>query len=128
MVLVVHAGVEGITSEFLDIYKELVELSGLGVNVSELVKELSVVLDLISDGSVESITKAESILKDVRARLEVLKVRAGYEVLYANLVRYSMVASLALIPIATYLLLPRIYLKIWFRVRRRWVVRHGRTR
>ncbi|MEM0453148.1 MAG: hypothetical protein QXO98_00610 [Sulfolobales archaeon] len=128
IVLVVHAGVGDIENEFLSIYKELVELSTLGVDVSDLIKELSVVLELIGDGSNESIAKAESKLKDVRARLEILKSRASYETLYMNLIKYSSITLLALVPVVTYFLLPRVYLKVWFKVRRRWVIRYGRTR
>ncbi|MEM4498546.1 MAG: hypothetical protein QXH57_00320 [Sulfolobales archaeon] len=128
MVLVVHASVEGVEKEFLSIYKELVELSTLGIDVSDLIKELSVILELMDDGSNESITKAESLLKDIRTRLEILKSKASYEILYVNLIKYSSITLLALIPVATYLLLPRVYLKVWFKVRKRWVIRYGRTR
>ncbi|MEM4752444.1 MAG: hypothetical protein QXR55_02980 [Sulfolobales archaeon] len=128
MVLVVHAGVEDVEKEFLSIYKELVELSTLGIDVSDLIKELSVILELMDDGSNESITKAESLLKDIRTRLEILKSKASYEILYVNLIKYSSITLLALIPVATYLLLPRVYLKVWFKVRKRWVIRYGRTR
>ncbi|MEM0361257.1 MAG: hypothetical protein QW267_05730 [Sulfolobales archaeon] len=128
MVLVVHASVEDVEKEFLSIYKELVELSTLGIDVSDLIKELSVILELMDDGSNESITKAESLLKDIRTRLEILKSKASYEILYVNLIKYSSITLLALIPVATYLLLPRVYLKVWFKVRKRWVIRYGRTR
>ncbi|MCS7108348.1 MAG: hypothetical protein NZ911_03030 [Sulfolobales archaeon] len=127
--LVVNAAttVEGVRDEFLSIYEELVRLSQLGINVDDLVKDLSMALELINDGSGESLTKAKSILEDVRRRLEVVRSKANYEVIYKNLIKYSSVAILALIPLATYYLLPRAYLRIWFMVRRRWVVKHGHT-
>lgn len=118
----------GAREELLSVYGELVRLSRLGVNVDDLVEDLSAALELINDGSSESLARARSILEDVRRRLEAVRSRASYEVAYRSLVKYSSVAVLAMIPLATYYLLPRVYLRIWFRARRRWVVKHGRTR
>lgn len=116
-----------VMSDFLVVYKDVVELGRLGIDVSGLVSKLSVALDLISDGSPNSLSKAESLINDVRSEVYRLKSEANYYVMYRSLYKYSVVAVLALIPLAIYYLLPRIYLIIWFRLRRRWVVRYGRT-
>lgn len=116
-----------VMSDFLVVYKDVVELGRLGIDVSGLVSKLSVALDLISDGSPDSLSKAESLINDVRSEVYRLKSEANYYVMYRSLYKYSVVAVLALIPLATYYLLPRIYLIIWFRLRRRWVVKYGRT-
>ncbi len=118
---------EDLMSYFLTLYEDVVGLSKLGADVSDLVNDLSVALELINDGSPESLSRAQSLLKGIELRVESLKSRASYEVIYVNLIKYLTVAILASIPIATYYLLPRVYLGIWFRIRRRWVVRYGRT-
>jgi hypothetical protein len=114
-------------SDFLVVYKDVVELGKLGIDVSGLVSKLSVALDLISDGSPDSLSKAESLINDVRSEVYRLKSEANYYIMYRSLYKYLVVAVLVLIPLAIYYLLPRIYLIIWFRLRRRWVVRYGRT-
>ena len=114
-------------SDFLTVYKDVVELSRLGIDVDGLVSKLSLALDLIVEDSPESISKAESIVNEVRSEVYKLKSEANYYVMYRSLYKYSVVTLLALIPIATYYLLPRIYLIMWFKLRRRWVVRYGRT-
>jgi len=116
-----------VMGDFLVVYKDVVELGRLGIDVSGLVSKLSVALDLISDGSPDSLSKAESLINDVRSEVYRLKSEANYYVMYRSLYKYSIIAVLALIPLATYYLLPRIYLIIWFRLRRRWVVKYGRT-
>ena len=116
-----------VMGDFLVVYKDVVELGRLGIDVSGLVSKLSVALDLISDGSPDSLSKAESLINDVRSEVYRLKSEANYYIMYRSLYKYSIIAVLALIPLATYYLLPRIYLIIWFRLRRRWVVKYGRT-
>ena len=116
-----------VMGDFLVVYKDVVELGRLGIDVSGLVSKLSVALDLISDGSPDSLSKAESLINDVRSEVYRLKSEANYYVMYRSLYKYSIIAVLVLIPLAIYYLLPRIYLIIWFRLRRRWVVKYGRT-
>ena len=114
-------------SDFLTVYKDVVELSRLGVDVDGLVSKLSLALDLIVEDSPESISRAELIIDEVRAEVGRLKSEVNYYVIYRSLHKYLVVAVLALIPVGIYYLLPRVYLIIWFRLRRRWVVRYGRT-
>jgi len=114
-------------SDFLTVYKDVVELSRLGIDVDGLVSKLSLALDLIVEDSPESISRAELIIDEVRAEVGRLKSEVNYYVIYRSLHKYLVVAVLALIPVGIYYLLPRVYLIIWFRLRRRWVVRYGRT-
>lgn len=124
---VINAVPNDLASEFLAVYREVLELDALGVDVSGLVSKLSLALDLMSDGAPESVSKAELIISEVRSEVSRLKSEANYYVMYRSLLKYSAIAAFALIPVATYFLLPRIYLIMWFRFRRRWVVKHGHT-
>ncbi len=124
---VVNVVPNDLVNDFLTVYKDVVELSRLGVNVDVLVSKLSLALELLSDGSSESISKAELIVNEVKSEVYRLKSEANYYVMYKSLYKYSVVTLLALIPVVIYYLLPRIYLIMWFRFRRRWVVKYGRT-
>lgn len=87
------------------------------------------VLDNLSTGSLENLGDAlssvELVVGDVKSYGVVEKAVKGAGETYSRLLllKATTVALLASIPIAVYLLLPRAYLYLWFRVRRKWVVR-----
>ncbi len=114
--------VGSVREEFIKLYAEVAELGKEGINVTSLVHELSIALKLINEGTNESLARAESILSHVRSEVESLKAEAPQIILISNFRKYGTAAAIAAIPVALYFLLPRAYLAIWFRVRRRWVV------
>ena len=114
--------VGNVKEEFIQLYIEVAELGKEGINVTSLVHELSKALKLINEGTNESLIRAESILSRVRSELESLKAEAPRIILANNVRKYGAVTALASVPVVFYFLLPRVYLAIWFRVRRRWVV------
>ena len=120
--LLASTDVEEVKKEFIEIYTNIADLGKQGVNVSLLVHELSRALKLINDGSNKSVSEAKTVLAHVRSEVESLKAKAPQIILMNNLRKYGTAAAIAAIPVAFYFLLPRIYLVIWFRVRKRWVV------
>ena len=116
------SSVDEVRKEFIDVYVDVAKLGREGINVTSLVHELSKALKLIDEGSNESVLKAKAIMDHVKSEVKRLKAEAPRIILMDNLRKYLIVAALACIPIAFYFLLPRAYLLIWFRVRRRWVV------
>ena len=108
--------------EFMNVYRDVVSLARRGIDVSKLVHELSKVLDLINRGDSESLTKARSMLIDISNQVEMIKSRASNVILINNIIKYSTVASIISIPILFYFLFPRIYIALWFRIRRRWII------
>ena len=116
------SSVDEVRKEFIDVYVDVAKLGREGINVTSLVHELGKALKLIDEGSNESVLKAKAIMDHVKSEVKRLKAEAPRIILMDNLRKYLIVAALACIPIAFYFLLPRAYLLIWFRVRRRWVV------
>ncbi len=112
----------GVKEEFIKLYVEVAELGKEGVNVTPLVHELSKALKLINEGTNESLVRAEYVLSHVRSEVESLKAESPRIVLMNDFRKYGTAAAIATIPVALYFLLPRAYLAIWFRVRKRWVV------
>ena len=108
--------------EFMNVYRDVVSLARRGIDVSKLVHELSKVLDLINRGDSESLTKARSMLIDISNQVEMIKSRASNVILINNIIKYGTVASIISIPILFYFLFPRIYIALWFRIRRRWII------
>lgn len=116
------SSVDEVRKEFIDVYVDVAKLGREGINVTSLVHELGKALKLIDEGSNESLLKAKAIIDHVKSEVRKLKAEAPRIILMDNLRKYLIIAALACIPIAFYFLLPRAYLLIWFRVRRRWVV------
>ena len=116
------SSVDEVRKEFIDVYVDVAKLGKEGINVTSLVHELSKALKLIDEGSNESLLKAKAIIDHVKSEVRKLKAEAPRIILMDNLRKYLIVAALACIPIAFYFLLPRAYLLVWFRIRRRWVV------
>jgi hypothetical protein len=122
---VAHAEVLDPYSKFYELYVRTVRLASQGIDVGEVVGYLSKSLELLEAGrygeAFEEMVRAE----DVVARLE---LSAGGVVMRGMLVKYGATAVLALLPVAIYLLLPRVYVYAWYRARRRWVVVREHTR
>jgi len=112
-------------SRFYELYVRTVRISSRGVDVCEVLEHLSEVLKLLELGrygeALEEMGRAEEVL----ARLEHV---AGALVLRVSLAKYGGAAVLASVPLAVYVLLPRVYVYAWYRARRRWVVVSERTR
>jgi len=104
----------------LEDLKKLQILSEKGINVSKLVEELNEVVMIVQRGDLES-----ARIKLVTIEDEILKLEAEADRYYivSTIMRYAKVVGILVIPIIFYLLFPRIYLYIWFRSRRRWVLK-----
>ena len=96
------------------------KLHSMGVNTTSVVEKLSSAVEAYEHGDSE---KAWALLNEARKIVEELEKGAGGTYSRLLLLKATTVALLASIPIAVYLLLPRAYLYLWFRVRRKWVVR-----
>jgi len=108
-----------IVDDALRVLEKLQVLSEKGVNVSKLVEELNEALDLAQAGDLES---AKSKLASVEDEVSRLEAEADRYYAVSTAVKYAKVVGLLLIPVAFFFLFPRVYLYIWFRSRRRWVV------
>lgn len=91
-----------------------------GVNVTDVVKKLDEVVELYERGDID---RARDILNDIE--VEVLELEKIADNVYRSIVisKAITIAFLVSIPVAVYYFLPRVYLYIWFKLRRRWLVR-----
>ena len=93
-----------------------------GMDVKELIRDLNKAIQLIRKGDEESLRRAKAILDSLSARVEEISRELPRYRLVRDLCTYSRVALLLSIPVAMYFLLPRAYLRLWYRYRRRWLV------
>ncbi len=77
-------------------------------------------VDLASRGNY---AEASVIVDSVRGNVSLLMGEAERIYLYNSIYRYGLAALILSLPLLVYLFLPRLYLMLWFRSRRRWVVR-----
>lgn len=113
---------DSLWNRYLELYKRTADLGRRGINVSSIVDELGIVLELINNGDDYSLKRASELLDNIENKLLSLERNADNILLMENLRKYSVVGAIMSIPLLFYLLFPRLYLAIWFRIRRRWVV------
>lgn len=121
----ISAQQDNVYKEFLELYERTAKLAKQGIDVSSIVDKLGKALEMINSGRVD---EASSLLSEVREQVRTLEDATPRIVFVNNLVKWSIVALLASIPILLYFLLPRLYLYLWYRARRKWVVSHGSPR
>ncbi|MEM2007536.1 MAG: hypothetical protein QW154_07890 [Sulfolobales archaeon] len=112
-------------SKFLELYSRTVELSLKGVETGEVEDLLASTINSIESGDYD---RALKLMSEVEKHLLVLEREAGFIVLTMNLVKYGTAAVLLSIPLLVYLLLPRLYIYLWYETRRNWVVASERPR
>jgi hypothetical protein len=107
-------------SEVGVLVEEAGKLYSKGVDVTMVIEKLNNAIALYESGRVD---EAYAALSEARSMIMDLSSVADQVYYYNTLVKAVTVAVLAVIPIAIYLLLPRIYLYVWFKTRRKWIVR-----
>lgn len=112
-------------TEFLHQYEEVARLAQQGVDVSDAVDMLKEVHSYLEENRA---VDAARLLNVTRLRIDALEREAPKIIVLNNLRKGVAVAALASIPILTYFLLPRLYLYLWYKSRRGWLVKHGSTR
>ena len=122
MIILAYSGdnLSEIDSLVSSIMKDLEYLESREVNVSSLIHRVDEdIKGLEKDpGNATYIKDLESIREEIKA----LKSDAENIYIINNIIRYSTAVGIGLVPVAVYILLPRIYLYIWYRTRRRWIV------
>jgi len=111
---------ENFDLELASLVDRVSKLYSMGVNTTSVVEKLSSAVKAYDSGDFE---KAWSLLSEARNMVAELEKGASETYFWLLLLKACIVALLASIPIAVYLLLPRIYLYLWFRAKRKWVVR-----
>jgi len=104
----------------IDLARRLQALSEKGINVSSLTSELNEAVSMLQDGEVDA---ALNLLDRVENEVCGLEATVDSYYMYSTIARYARVAAVLSTPVLFYLLFPRIYVYIWFKARRRWIMR-----
>ncbi len=101
-------------------YRKILLLNIIGYNTSYLVFELDKALKLILNGNT---SEAYTLLNNINDRADKLLTYSDKYVL-SIIVYKTIVSGLILsIPIMFYLLYPKTYLYLWYRLKKEWVVK-----
>lgn len=100
--------------------KDLEDLHSMGVDVGLVIDLLNKAMEEYRRGKV---AEAQRYLDEARRIIDELKLVAESVYLKALVVKIATVGSLAVLPVAVYLILPRMYLYLWFKLHRKWIVR-----
>ncbi|AFH42523.1 hypothetical protein IOK49_03455 [Fervidicoccus fontis] len=110
----------GTNSTITQLLGEIVYLYDHGVNVSQLVNKLNYAVKLEQEGN---ITASSLIISQLQENISALMPSAEsnyYKIIALKIIEIILLLS---IPVLTYVFLPRIYLSIWYRSRRKWLVK-----
>lgn len=111
---------ENIPREVEVLMRDLEYLHSKGVNVDEVVDLLNKALDEYGKNNTQ---RALEYFKEAKQRINSLKAEAQYTYMTVLITKALTVVSLISIPLLLYLLLPKVYLYIWFKLHRNWIVR-----
>ncbi|MEM0326482.1 MAG: hypothetical protein QW721_00820 [Desulfurococcaceae archaeon] len=109
-----------VLNEIENLMSELEYLHSRGLCVDDVVDLLNKAIEEYSRGNTQS---AIAYLEEAKQRVVYLKPVAERVYLEILITRGLTVAILASIPILIYFVLPRVYLYVWFKLHRRWIIR-----
>ncbi len=111
--------------KFLDLYSRIADLALKGINVSQYVTVLKNVLQLLEVNRSE---EAMELMTRIEANLSELESKADNIVFSQTVIKYATAAAILSLPALVYLLLPRLYVYVWFKSRKRWVLVNERSK
>ena len=111
--------------KFLDLYGRIADLALKGINVSQYVTVLKNVLQLLEANRSE---EAMELMIGIEANLSELESKADNIVFSQTVIKYAAAAAILSLPALVYLLLPRLYIYVWFKSRKRWVLINERSK
>jgi len=105
------------------IIKDLEYLSSRGVDVSNLTRRLDAAIRLYEANRT---SEAVSLLDNVSSDVQSLKAAAEEVYLRKTVAKYSLAVFVLSLPLVAYLVIPRVYVYVWFRLHRGWLVERRR--
>jgi len=122
----IDSGIDNIDKEVSDVVRDLEYLYGRGIDVSNLTESLN---KLIINWSRDPNNTYYLIqLQKIRSEIDSLKKNAESIYLSSMITRYLVAGLILSVPAVVYFALPRLYLFLWFRSRRRWIVVERRSK
>lgn len=107
---------------FLQVYSKVEYLGSQGMNVSGLVNNLNHVLNIFERGDNESLVEARNLLLRLNDECDRMLEELPNYVLWRNIRLYSIIGFLVSVPVLAYVFLPRIYIRLWYRFHKKWLV------
>jgi len=98
-------------------------LSSEGMNVSRQVNLLNSALALYRQGKVK---EADNLVNTALSELTSLQKELPNYKFWRNFWLFLRISAIAIVPPAFYYIFPRIYAYLWYRARRKWIVRRIR--
>jgi len=95
------------------------ELYSKGLNITVVLEKLNRAIALYEEGGVED---ADMLLSEVNSLIGDMRALADRVYLANMVIKVVTILVLAVIPLAVYFLLPRIYLYVWYKTRRKWIL------
>ena len=106
-------------SEISVLVEKAGELYSKGLNITVVLGKLNRAIALYEEGDVED---ANMLLSEVNSLIGDMRALADRVYLVNMVIKVVTVLVLAVIPLAVYFLLPRIYLYVWYKTRRKWIL------
>ncbi len=117
----ISTNTDPIPDYFYNIYNKLYKLRMSGIDVDPLIEELN---NALIKWQMGKITDSEfmSRLKEIDQKASILEEKTGEAEMIIGLFTVLSVSLLIIMPALFYWLFPVLYLYVWFRIRRKWVV------
>jgi len=106
-------------SEISVLVEKAGELYSKGLNITVVLGKLNRAIALYEEGDVED---ANMLLSEVNSLIGDMRALADRVYLVNMVIKVVTILVLAVIPLAVYFLLPRIYLYVWYKTRRKWIL------
>lgn len=107
-------------NEWVQAYRMVAEISKAGMNVSIYTDRLREALEMIKEGNSSG---AREILESVMPQLREAYLSKDNYVLTSTIKRYALASVVLATPLIFYYVFPRVYLEIWYRARKKWVIK-----
>lgn len=122
LMLTVHIslGQGELYADIENLIQDLEFLDSKGVDTTTIIDLLNKAIYLLNEGKVN---ESRQYIDEAKAQILELKKEADLVYLRLTLTKALTVLSLLSLPIMIYLFLPRTYLYLWYRFRRKWVIR-----
>jgi len=106
-------------NELVDVFSDVEKLGSEGINVTKQIIMLNAALKEFEKGNYGAV---ETILAEIRELNSNQIAQLGNYRITRFIETYGLAAFYLSIPIVFYLLFPRLYFRVWFRARRKWLV------
>lgn len=110
---------EIIVKEIEGLMRDLEYLYSRGVNISDIIDLLNRAIQYTD----RNISEAQRLISIAKEEISERRSYAENTYLMNLVIKYLEITAIASIPLLVYLFLPRIYLYLWYRSHRKWIIK-----